>query len=777
MPEMQERLERALQVRYRIDRELGHGAMAVVYLATDLKHDRRVAIKVLKPELAYALGPERFLREITIAARLNHPNILPLHDSGEAEGLLYYIMPYVEGESLRERLDRESKLPLDDAVRIACEVADALAYAHEEGLIHRDVKPENVLLQAGHALVSDFGIARALSAADNDRLTETGFAIGTPAYMSPEQGFGVRELDGRSDVYSLGCVLYEMLSGSPPFSGSSAQEIVAHHAVRAVPQLRTLGTIVPASVQAALDVALAKAPGERFATPRAFADALRSETFRATRLRSGSRVLRIGSVAAVLALAVTGSAVAWRRYAPASAPTIRSLAVLPLVNLSRDSTQQFLVAGIHGALIDELARISALRVISRTSTLVYERARKSVPVIARELAVDGVVEGSVRRVGDSLQIQVKLIRAQPEEQQIWAQTYEGDMSRALALYTDVAQAVAREIQVRVTPEERARFATVRSVDPATYETYLKGKFHWQKLTPGDLDAGLRYFELVLRNDSLHALAHTGVAEVWIARVQMGLAPPSDALPRAMAATMHALRIDSTLAEAHHDLALLRVQSWDWPGAESEFQRTFILNQGFADAHAYYSHLLNIRGRPAEARAHMDRAITHDPLNPLFRSLDAVNLLFERRWDSSIEQAKTALQTAPDQPVALSALWQALDQRHRYDEASRAASQYLAATAQPAAALAVTRGFAERGYREAMRRGADSMSAHSTTEYVTASDVAMLYAAAGDNGRAIDWLERAYAARDPNLPYLRLPCYDALRSDARFQALMRRMRLS
>lgn len=268
------RLQVALTGRYTVEVELGRGGMATVYLASDLKHHRRVAIKVLRPEIAAALGPERFLREIETAARLNHPHILSLHDSGEANGLLYYVMPYVEGETLRERLKRENQLALDDVLQITREVADALGYAHSLGLVHRDIKPENILFQAGHAVVSDFGIARAVSISGREQLTATGIAVGTPAYMSPQQAAGVRELDPRSDLYSLGCVVYEMLVGEPPFTGPSAQAVLARHTLDPVPPLRTVRKSVPAHVERAVMKALEKVPADRFRTASEFAAAI-----------------------------------------------------------------------------------------------------------------------------------------------------------------------------------------------------------------------------------------------------------------------------------------------------------------------------------------------------------------------------------------------------------------------------------------------------------------------------------------------------------------------
>src|SRR2546429_461216 len=273
-----DRLCAALADHYAIERELGHGGMAIVYLARDVKHDRPVALKVLRPELAASLGTERFLREINLAARLTHPHILPLHHSGEAAGFLYYVMPYVEGESLRDRLTRERQLPLEDAVQIGREVADALSYAHAQGVVHRDIKPENILLESGHAVVSDFGIARAINAAAGDKLTETGLAVGTPLYMSPEQGVGSTELDGRSDIYSLGCMLYEMLAGQPPFVGPTAESIVRQHLIADPPAVTGVRPGTPPEVAQALERALAKTPADRYPTAAAFAAALAQPT-------------------------------------------------------------------------------------------------------------------------------------------------------------------------------------------------------------------------------------------------------------------------------------------------------------------------------------------------------------------------------------------------------------------------------------------------------------------------------------------------------------------
>ncbi|PYO80352.1 MAG: serine/threonine protein kinase [Gemmatimonadetes bacterium] len=360
MADQRERLQAALAGHYTIDRELGHGGMAIVYLAHDVRHDRRVALKVLRPEIAAALGAERFLREIHIAAGLSHPNILPLYDSGDAGGVLYYVMPYVEGESLRDRLTREGPMPLGDALAIATETADALGHAHAHDVVHRDVKPENILLSGGHALVADFGIARAISAAGGDQLTETGMLIGTPAYMSPEQATAQRAVDGRADIYALGCVLYEMLAGAPPFSGPSTQAVLARHALDPVPPLRTVRPELPQRLERTVLRALAKTPADRFSTAAELRAALLSADAPPARPRA-----LIGVLALVVTLVAGAVYLALRR--PASVAPPRSVAVLPFQNLSTDPSDEYFSTGMSEELTTALGKVDGLRVAAPTS--------------------------------------------------------------------------------------------------------------------------------------------------------------------------------------------------------------------------------------------------------------------------------------------------------------------------------------------------------------------------------------------------------------------------
>src|SRR5438309_1541126 len=436
--------------------------MATVFLAEDRKHHRSVAIKVLHAELTAALGAERFLREIEIAARLQHPHILPLYDSGAAAGFLYYVMPYVEGESLRDRLDREKQLPQDDALRIATEVAGALAYAHSHGVVHRDIKPENIMLSGGTAVVADFGIARAVSAAGGgDHLTQTGMAIGTPAYMSPEQGAGGQELDGRSDQYSLACVVYEMLVGEPPFTGPTVQAIIARHSMDSVSPPSIVRATIPDAVEGAILRALSKVPADRYPTTALFAEALNTPSAatgaaRRASLASGRTRRRPWRVVAV-ALGVAFAA--RRRGAPGGAAAggldPRHVAVLYFEDQSRDSSLGFLADGLTEALIDQLDQVHSLDVISRNGVAPYRHAKVSRDSIARALAVGTIVEGSVEPVQDRVRATVRLVDG-ASGAEIERAIFEQPAGNALAVRDSVAQRVALFLRARLGEEVRLR---------------------------------------------------------------------------------------------------------------------------------------------------------------------------------------------------------------------------------------------------------------------------------------------------------------------------------
>ncbi len=475
------RLQAALTGRYTIEHELGRGGMATVYLAQDLKHGRPIALKVLRPELAAALGPGRFLREIEIAARLTHPNILPLHDSGEAGGLLYYVMPYVDGESLRSHLAREGPLPLDRALEIAREVASALGYAHEHGVVHRDIKPENVLLESGHAVVADFGVARAVWELAGDRLTETGIAVGSPAYMSPEQAGAEERLDGRSDIYALGCVLYEMLVGEPPFTGPTPRAVAAKHLRQSVPSARITRPGVPAAVDRVIRTALAKVPADRFSDAAHFAAALA-----ACAGQPGRRLAprRWTGVVVAAALTVAVGRWAWARWSgspslpvPAARLDPTHVAVLYFDDLSEGRTLRHVAGGLTEDLIDQLGQVDALRVISSSGVAAYRERSVPLDSIARTLGVGTIVTGSVGRSADRLRVAVRLIDA-ANGNQLRSQTLERPWGDLFVLRDAVAQQVSRFLREELGQEVQLRQRRAATGSVAAWELVQRAQRQW-----------------------------------------------------------------------------------------------------------------------------------------------------------------------------------------------------------------------------------------------------------------------------------------------------------
>ncbi|HSE53540.1 MAG TPA: protein kinase, partial [Gemmatimonadales bacterium] len=725
------------------------------------------------------------LREITLTARLDHPHILPLLDSGEAGGLLFYVMPFVEGESLRARLDREKQLPLNEALRIAREVADALGYAHQHGIVHRDIKPENILLSRGHARVADFGIARAVTAAGGQSLTETGLAVGTPAYMSPEQASGDREIDARTDVYSLGSVLYEMLAGQPPYTGATAGAILSRKAMEPVPSLRVVRETVPAGVEQAVARALARTPADRFDTAQQFAEALdervaksegRSGTtapLLATRYSLGLGFLAVAAVAVYLLLASGGAGAGSR---------IESLAVLPLENLSGDTQQDYLAAGMHEALIIDLGRLSGLkRVSARGSVLRYQNTRRSPKEIGAELGVDALISGSVRRAGDRVRITAHLVRA-ADEAPLWSDDYEREFRDVLALQDEVVAAIAREVRLQLSASDRAGLSRARRVDTQAYEAYLKGKFQLNKFTPESFQKSLVLLQQAVAIDSTEPLAWAGLSQAYGLMELFTPAPRADALPRAKAAALRALALDETLADAHVALADITANEWDYAAAERSYRRALELNPNLPDAHVHYSWYLSTFGTEDSALATMKRGLALDPLSPLYTAWLGGMYWEFGRFDDAIREANKAMELQTDFPVALFVL--GLAHLDKGEHASAIEYHERAAARYPNQSMSWTlaRTYALTGRtaeaRKIMRRlesGAPGDAQHPWF-------IATAYAALGEDEKAIDWLEQAYHARVLFMPNLRREraaggTFQQLRSNPRFQTLLRRLNLA
>jgi serine/threonine protein kinase/Flp pilus assembly protein TadD len=565
-----ERLRASLTNAYTIDRELGRGGMATVYLAQDCKHDRVVALKVLHPDLAASLGPDRFLREIKLAARLNHPHILPLHDSGEADGFLYYVMPYVEGESLRERLDRERLLPVDEAVHHARSIASALDYAHRQGIVHRDMKPENVMLYEGEAMVMDFGIAKAVSAAGSETLTQTGMMVGTPAYVSPEQAAGDVNLDGRSDQYSLACVLYEMLSGERPFTGPTPQAIMSKRFTEIARPLRTVRNSVPESVERAVTKAMSTDAGERFPTASMFAQALASGLTTPTDTQT-------------IPQPVVSAA--------------KSVAVLPFANMSPDPENEYFTDGMAEEIINALTKIQSLRVASRTSSFAFKGKNEDINEIGRKLRVSTVLEGSVRKMGNRLRITAQLVNV-ADGYHLWSERYDREMEDVFAIQDDISQAIVKALRVILSEGEKKAIESSRTDNLQAYEFYLRGRqfFEFRRKS---LEYARQMFKRAIELDPNYALAHAGIADCCSLLYMMFDARESN-LKQAESASNTALQLAPDLAEAHVARGIAFSLSQSYGDAEREFEKAMRLDPKLFEAPYFWGRACHAQGRDVEA---------------------------------------------------------------------------------------------------------------------------------------------------------------------------------
>ncbi|TDI34181.1 MAG: tetratricopeptide repeat protein [Acidobacteria bacterium] len=773
---------------YKILVPIGAGGMGEVYKARDTRLDRTVAIKVLPSHLSSDTELRgRFEREARAASALNHPNITTVYDIGEEEGTRYIVMEFVDGKTLRE-LVGDGPLATKKLLALATQIADGLAKAHKAGIVHRDLKPANLMVtEDGLVKILDFGIAKLMpQSGDGDsekdtmtRATQQGAILGTPQYMSPEQAAG-RPVDYRSDQFSFGSILYEMATGRLAFKKDSMPQTLTAIIETEPEPIGKLNDKIPAELAAIVERCLAKDLEKRYESTAELASELKNvpETSRGWRSRRHVLWAAAGLLAAFLAFALGPNLVRlsenlWSRTKRAP---VESIAVLPLRNLSGDPAQEYLADGMTEALIADLAKIGALKVISRTSVMRYKDSDKALGDIASELNVDVILEGSVLRVGDRVRITAQLIDVHTD-QALWAETYERDLRDLLVLQSEVARAVAEEIEVVVTPEETNRLASARPVNPEAHEAYLTGRFHQNKLTPADIETALSYFELALEKNPDYTLAYVGIASVWGGRLQMGFVPSSDGLPLQREAIVKALELDDSLTEVHIGLAALKTWGdYDWPAAERAFERAIELNANSADARTLYSHFLNIVGRPDEAMAQIERALELDPLNAFSHAFHGVDLNFVHRYDEAIEEFRYALRLTPGLPFATNGLSLALHLKGAYEEAVAAQRSYLSAIRDVEGEAALAEGYAEGGYTEAMRRLAETRAERSLKTDTGACWLADLYIRAGENELALEWLERAFANRDPNMPYLLLPHYDSVRDHPRFQDLLRRMNL-
>ena len=741
-PDLRDQLQHTLGASYTLERELGGGGMSRVFVAEDTALGRSVVVKVLPPEMASGVSIERFKREITLAARLQHPHIVPLLSAGEAGGLPYFTMPFVEGESLRARLARGEEVPLKAAVHLLREVASALAYAHRKGVIHRDIKPENVLITEQHAMVTDFGVAKAISAAthaDVDGLTAVGVALGTPAYMAPEQVAGDPGTDHRADIYAFGVIAYELLAGRAPFAGRTAQALMAAHVLETPEAISNRRAGVPTELSALVMRCLEKSPDNR---PQSAEDILR----------------RLDDVPAT------------HREHKDARP---SIAVLPMVNTSGDPENEHFSDGLTDELIGVFSKVDGITVTGRTSTFALKGKGLSVRAITDLLHVEHVLEGSVRRAGDRLKVRVQLVNA--DGGVIWSESYDRRLEDVFAVQEEIAQAVVRALEVKLVA---ARGPLVRPAtkDLTAYDLFLKGRYVRRGMAPDQMRLAIQYFEQAVARDPSYARAYAWLSDTHWLQIVLASRPTSEEVPLAREHATAALALDSSLAEAYWAMAqLLAGFDWDRPAAERAFKRAIALDPGFEEARHLYGIFLFHWSRIDEAEAELTRTLEIDPLLAAAHHTFGRLHLSMRRPDEAITHLREALTLEPMFSLAHSQLGHAYLQKGMTAEAI---SEFEAGAriGSPSDKAHLAYGYARVGRHE----DAKAILANLVLpgNYPPPFHMALAYVGLGDHNEAFRWLEQAREEHAPWLITVNIDrAFDPLRVDARFGNIVRAMGLA
>ena len=658
---------------------------------------------------------------------------------------------------MQEPLSTKRLLPL------ATQIAEGLARAHAVWVVHRDLKPENMMVREdGLVKILDFGLAKPMLASGdvNSRmLTQTeatmaGMILGTIHYMSPEQAAG-RPVDFRSDQFALGSILYEMATGKLPFKRETTPQTLAAIMDDEPEPMSRLNEEIPGELEAIVERCLSKRAEDRYESTEDLMQALKG---------------------------VPETSSEGERRAGTNAATVDSIAVLPFRNLSEESGQEYLADGITEALIIDLAKIGALRVISRASVMSYKGTDKPLRKIARELNIAAVVEGSAVRAGDRVRVNAQLIHAETDRV-LWAESYQRDFKDLLVVQSEVTRAITSEIRVALTPEEEKRLESARSVDPEAHEAYLRGRFHAYQFTPADLEKALEYFEQALDKVPDYALAYVGISQVWGWRLVLGVVPPRESGPKFLEAANKAVELDETLADAHGMLAqALTWYEWDWDRGEAAFQRAIELDPNQGDAHLFYGHFLaSVRGRYEEARSHMKRALELDPLNSFYQGLYGIFLCFGGEFDEAIAQLRSALETSPNFPLPREGLWATSSGKGLRADALAEVKGLFVAVGDAEVGEALTQGEEVGGYIGAIGRAAETLAARSRTMYVRPVLIAQLYSHAGNNEKTFEWLENAFEARDHGMAYLRVfpgnYVSQSAADDPRYRDFIRRMKLT
>jgi serine/threonine-protein kinase len=780
---------------YRILEKIGAGGMGEVYRARDERLGRDVAIKVLPPNRVPDESVRKRLRkEAQALSKLNHPNIEILFELGSKDGAEFLVVEYVPGVTLGDRL-AEGPLPEREIARLGVQLANGLAAAHSQGVVHCDLKPGNLRITPdGRLKILDFGIARSLrvtrESSKYDVTTESATGdqamAGTLPYMAPEQ-LRSEPADARSDLYSAGAVLYEMATGQRAFRDGVAPRLTDAILHQPVVPPRAVNARISPELERIILKCLQKEPENRYQSAAELEVDLRQlATLEVPRSGMGVRRLPIWrrhpGVAAALAVLLSAILVGlsvgrwWEQQASRTGSgRIQSLAVLPLQNLSGDPKKDYFADGMTDLLITDLSQISALRVISRTTTMQYKGTRKPLPQIARELSVDAVIEGSVLSSDNRVRITAQLIQGATDKH-LWAQSYERDARDVLKLQGDVASAIADEIRIAVTQQERARLTQAPPVIPAAYEAYLKGRYHWQQGTEHDWQQARQYFEQAAQIDPNYASAYAGLADYYLSTDEL---PPRVAMPKAKQYALKALEIDPTLAEAHTSLGAVRfLADWNWSEAERDFRRALELNPGYVEAHRRYSAYLSAMGRGEEALAEIRRAQELDPLSIATQITVGWTFYYARRYDQAVEQCGKILKLEPNSVGARDCLGLSYLAKKMYekaiDECQRAANLSRNDLNR---AVDLARAHALAGNQAAARNALKELRAQAIRNYVPPSLFAQIHLSLGEKKQGLAWLETAYADRDVYLARLKVePAFDSVRSDPGFRDLMRRLGL-
>ncbi len=792
MTDLRATLERTLGDLYLFERELQGGAMSRVFVAMDRQLGREVVMKVLPSEVAAELSADRFRREIQLAAKLQHPHIVPLLSSGEVDGTPYFTMPFVEGESLRARLARVGELPIPDAVKILREVASAVSYAHKHGVVHRDIKPDNVMLSDEFALVTDFGVAKALSAStrpsDAQTLTGLGITLGTPAYMSPEQATADPSVDHRADIYAFGVMAYEMLTGTLPFVGRSTQATLAAHAMEKPEAIERRRPGIPPALGALIMRCLEKRPADR---PQNAGDVLHELEAIPVALTSppiaGRRntLLLTGAAAAVALAALIVYRGSQRNSAPADQPVaqLRSVAVLPLANVGGDAQDEYFSEGMTDELANALSKLPGLRVASRTSAYAF-KGKKDIDVgeIGRKLHVQAVLEGVVRRSGDRLRVGAQLTNVS-DGLAIWSDTYERRSSDVFAVQDDIARSIADALKLKLGGKAAELSSSSRGTENLeAYDSYLRGRYFWNRRGAENLRKALSYFEESIKRDSGFARAYAGLAITYAILPEYTDTPPADGLAKTRSAASRALALDSSLAEPHTALGLAAAHAWDLRAAETEYRKAIELNPGYPTAHQWYGELLYHTGRLDSSFVETRRAIALDPLAPIPFEALGYALTLGGRYDEAIEQFKKADEMSPGLTLTLLLLGDAKLQMGQtqqavqdYEQAARLDRETLLTKGKLCHAYGVAGRTAEA------RQLLSEIESRSRKERASWVTRAICELGLGNRSAALDAMETAvknhdiavYTAYSPLLDRM----WDPVRADPRWTAILRSANLA